>query len=275
MVAQLREKLSERLLETSLHKQAWPPASPTMSVTDLPYYAADARFLPSSLDCVQRAGMMPHPTSAWSVLVDLRPCGPHSACGYRTLGTGRVEEGRLGKEEEGATEGGKGWGGPSAHAFIHSCSCICHSFPAREPAGTDERNDALEVRPCWVSGQEDWADREAILGLGTTLDKNAHFELPLSSVQFSPSVVSDSSRLCGRQHTRLPCPSPTPRDCSNSCPLGRGCHPTISSSVIPFSSCLQSFPASGSFPVSQFFTKGGQSIRVSASASVLPMNIQD
>ena len=78
----------------------------------------------------------------------------------------------------------------------------------------------------------------------------------------------------GLQHARLPCPSPTPRAYSNSCPLSRWCHPTISSSVIPFSSCLQSFPASGSFLVSQFFTSGSQSIGASASASVLPMNMQ-
>jgi len=76
------------------------------------------------------------------------------------------------------------------------------------------------------------------------------------------------------QHTRLPCPSPSSRACSNSCPLSRWCHPTISSSVIPFSSHLQSFPASGSFPMSQFFTSGDQIIGVSASASVLPMTIQ-
>ena len=78
-----------------------------------------------------------------------------------------------------------------------------------------------------------------------------------------------------QQHARPPCPSPTPRIYSNSYPLSRWCHPTISSSVIAFSSCFQSFPASGSFPVSQFFALGGQSIGVSASASVLPMNIQD
>ena len=77
------------------------------------------------------------------------------------------------------------------------------------------------------------------------------------------------------QHTRLPYPSPTPGGYSNSCPSSRWCHPTISSSAVPFSSHLQSFPASGSFPISQFFASGGQSIRVSASASVLPMNIQD
>jgi len=76
-------------------------------------------------------------------------------------------------------------------------------------------------------------------------------------------------------HYRLPCPSSSPRVCSNSCSLSRWCHPTISSSVGPFSSCLQSFPASGSFLMSQLFTSGGQSIRVSASASVIPMNIQD
>ena len=78
----------------------------------------------------------------------------------------------------------------------------------------------------------------------------------------------------GLQHTRPPCPSPSPRVYSNSCPSSQWCHPTISSSVTPFSSCLQSFPASGSFPVSQFFISGGQSIGVSASTSVLPMNIQ-
>ena len=96
-----------------------------------------------------------------------------------------------------------------------------------------------------------------------------------SSVQFSHSVMSDSLRTHGLQHTRLPCTSPTPGAYSNSCPLSQWCHPTIYSSVVPFSSCLQSFPPSGSFPRSQFFASGGQSIGVSASASVLPMNIQD
>ena len=96
-----------------------------------------------------------------------------------------------------------------------------------------------------------------------------------SSVHFSRSVVSDSLRPQGLQHARFPCPSPTPRAYSNSCPLGRWCHPTISSSVFPFSSSLQSFPASGSFQVNQFFASGGQSIGVSASESVLPMNIQN
>ena len=93
--------------------------------------------------------------------------------------------------------------------------------------------------------------------------------------QFSRSVDSDSLRPHGLQHARLPCPSPTPGACSNSCLSSCWCHPTISSSVIPVSSCLQSFPGSGSFPMSQFFTSGGQSIGVSASASVHPMNIQD
>ena len=90
-------------------------------------------------------------------------------------------------------------------------------------------------------------------------------------------VISDSLWAHGLQHARLPCPSPSPRVCSNSCPLSWSCHPTISSFVIPFSSCLQSFPASGSFPMSQLFASGDQSIGVSASASasVLPVNIQD
>ena len=95
------------------------------------------------------------------------------------------------------------------------------------------------------------------------------------SVQFSWSVMSDSLRPHGLQHTRLPCPSPTPGACSNSCPSRWWWHPTILSSVDPLSSCLQSFPESGSFPMSQFFASGGQIIGVSASASVLPMNIQD
>ena len=95
------------------------------------------------------------------------------------------------------------------------------------------------------------------------------------SVQFSLSVMSDSSQSHGLQHARAGCSSPTPRVWANSCPSGRWCHPTISSSVILFSSCLQSFPASGSFPMSQFFASGGQSIGASASASVLPINIQD
>ena len=102
----------------------------------------------------------------------------------------------------------------------------------------------------------------------------AHFHLRLIGQNFqflfwfSRSVVSDSLRPPGLQHARPPCPSPTPGVYSNSCPLGQWCHPTISSSVIPFSSCLQSFPESGSFPVSQFFASGGQSIGAS-------VNIQD
>ena len=95
------------------------------------------------------------------------------------------------------------------------------------------------------------------------------------SVQFSCSVMSDSLRPHGLQHPRLPCPSLTPGACSNSSPSSRWCHPTISSSIVPFSSCFQSSPASGSFPVSQFFTSGGWSIGASASASVLPMSVQD
>jgi len=93
--------------------------------------------------------------------------------------------------------------------------------------------------------------------------------------QFSHSVVSDFLRPHELQHARPPLPSPTPRAHPNSCPLSQWCHPTISSSVVPFSSCLQSFPASGSFQMSQSFARGGQSIGVSASASVLPMNTQD
>ena len=101
------------------------------------------------------------------------------------------------------------------------------------------------------------------------------YKLYMLSVQFSHSVMSDSLRLHEPQHARPPYPSPTARVYTNPCPLSQWCHPTISSSVIPFSSCPQSFPASRSFQMSQLFASGGQSIGVSASASVLPMNTQD
>ena len=99
--------------------------------------------------------------------------------------------------------------------------------------------------------------------------------IQFSSVQFSRSVMSDSLWPHESQHARLPCPSQTPRVYSNTCPSSQWCHPAISSSVVPFSSCSQSLPASGSFPMSQLFAWGGQSIGVSASASVLPMSTQD
>ena len=97
----------------------------------------------------------------------------------------------------------------------------------------------------------------------------------VGEVQFSPSVESNSLWSHEPQHTRPPCPSLAPKVYPNSCPLSQWCHPTISSSVIPFSSCLQSFPTSASFPMSQLSSSGGQSIGVSALASVLPMNTQD
>ena len=115
--------------------------------------------------------------------------------------------------------------------------------------------------------RHDWSDLAA--AAAAVLLDSQH------SVQFSCTEVSNSLWPHGLQHVRLPFPSPTPGAYSNSCPLSQWCHKTISSSVVPFSSCPQSFPASGSFPVSPFFASGGQSIRVSASASVLPMNIQD
>ena len=98
---------------------------------------------------------------------------------------------------------------------------------------------------------------------------------PMNFSQFSCSVVSDSLRPHESQHARPPCPSPTSRVHSNSCPLSWWCHPAISSSVVPFSSCPQSLPASGSFPMSQLFASGGQSIGISVSTSVLPKNTQD
>ena len=109
--------------------------------------------------------------------------------------------------------------------------------------------------------------------LFATVKNGLHINL--DSVQFSRSVVSDSLRPHELQHARPHCPSPTPGVHPNPCPSSRWCHPTSSSSVVPFSSCPQSFPASGSFPMSQLFTSGGQSIGVSTSTSVFPINAQE
>ena len=106
-------------------------------------------------------------------------------------------------------------------------------------------------------------------------EQDGDFSGGLSSVQFSCSVVSDPFWPHGLQHARLPCPSPVPGACSNSCPSSQWCHPNHLTSVIPFFFCLKSFPASGSFPMNQFFALGGQSVGTSASPLVLPMNIQD
>ena len=134
-------------------------------------------------------------------------------------------------------------------------------------------SQAEEQERCLNSWQEELPDQQRSLTLKGPKSKACIWDT--SSIQFSRSAVSDSLRPHGLQHTRPPCPSSTPTVYSNSCPLSQWCHPTISSSVIPFSSCLQFFPASGSVQKSQFFVSGGQSIGVSASASVLPVNIQD
>ena len=123
-----------------------------------------------------------------------------------------------------------------------------------------------------------WSSNQEVYSPNFGLDESVKFPKDfgiwhkVAKVFFSAQftlVVSDSLRPHGLQHNRLPCPSPTPEAYSSSCPSSRWCHPTVSSSVVPFSSCLHSFPVSGSFPMSQFFTSGGQSIGVSASASVL------
>ena len=123
---------------------------------------------------------------------------------------------------------------------------------------------------CEMKQRQSRTDRQTASGFWV-----GHWNLSISSVQFSCSVVSDSLWPHEPQHTRPPCPSPTSGVHPNPCPLSQWCHPTISSSVVPFFSCLQSFPASGSFPMSQLFASGGQSIGISASTSVLPMNTQD
>ena len=120
-----------------------------------------------------------------------------------------------------------------------------------------------------------WVPKDPGEGFGGWRGERRLGRLGISSVQFSRSVMSNCLRPHGLQHTRLPCTLPTAGAYSDSCLLSWWCHPTISSSVIPFSSCLQSFSASGAFPMSQLFALGGQSTGVSASASVFPMNIQN
>ena len=131
--------------------------------------------------------------------------------------------------------------------------------------------DSSSVQLQGHNGKYNWLKRRKSVGSWSWLWDH----ITVYTVQFSHSVLSDSLQPHGLQHARPPCLSPVPSACSNSCPLSRWCHPTILSSVIPFSSHPQSFPASGSFQMSQFFASGGQNIRVSASASVLPINIQD
>ena len=130
-----------------------------------------------------------------------------------------------------------------------------------------------KIRRCLLLGRKVMTNLDRILKRrDITLSTKVQL---VSSVQFSCSVVFNSFQPHELQHARPPCPSPTPRVHSNPCPLNWGCHPAISSSVIPFSSCPQSLPASGSFQMNQLFTSGGQSIGVSTSISVLPMNTQD
>ena len=158
----------------------------------------------------------------------------------------------------------------------------CLNLPGL-PSGT---SDPLcpSMRILWAVGKTRWCTKNIRL-MSELLDKSISLlqkelnsyliTVSCDKFQFSHSVVSDSLQPHEPQHARPPCPSPTPGVHPNPCPLCWWCHPTISSSVVPFSSCPQSFPASGSFPKSQFFTSGGQSIGASTSASLLPMNIQD
>ena len=144
-----------------------------------------------------------------------------------------------------------------------------------------KRKICLQMKVMWIQslGQEDFLEEEITTHSNILVWKIPWTEEPgelhFNSVQFSHSVVSDSLQPHWLQHTRLSYPSPTPGAYSHWCALSRWCPPTISSSVVPFSSCPQSLPASGYFPMSQLFESGGQMIGVSASTSVLPMNTQD
>ena len=140
---------------------------------------------------------------------------------------------------------------------------------------TDFLEDRLVGSPCSPRDSQESSPTPQFKSINTSVLSILYSPTLSYSVQFSCSVVSDSLRPRESQHTRPPCPLPTPGVDPNPCPLSPWCHRTISSSVVPFSSCPQSCPASGSFPVSQFFASGDQTIRSSASASILPMNIQD
>ena len=159
---------------------------------------------------------------------------------------------------------------PTSHSSVQfSHSVASDSF---QPHGLQHARPPCPSSTLAVFSSVKWSNWNKSFRLFTILEFVRIYNT-LSSVQSLSCVPLFETP--GLQHARLPCPSPTPRVYSNSCPLSWWCHPTISSSVIPFSSCLQSFPASGSFPMHQFFSSSGQSIGVSASASVLPMNIQD
>ena len=157
---------------------------------------------------------------------------------------------------------------PSIRVFPNE-SVLCIRYPKYWSFGISPSNEYSGL----VSFSIVWLDLLAVQGTLKSLLQWMYLLNTWIFVQLLSGVWLFATH--GLQHARLPCPSPSPWVYSNSCPLSQWCHPTISSYVIPFSSCLQSFPASGSFLRSQLFTSGGQSIGVSASTSVLPMNIQD
>ena len=150
----------------------------------------------------------------------------------------------------------------------------CWAYTPRKPELKETRIPQCSLQRCLQQLTRTWKPPRRSSADGG-MRKSWYIHAMKYSVQFSHSVVSDSLRPHESQCARPPCPSPTPGVYSNSCPSSRWCHPAISSSVVPFSSCPQSLPASGSLPMSQLFPWGGQSIGVSASASVLPMNTQD
>ena len=169
-----------------------------------------------------------------------------------------------------------------AQSRLTLCNPMGYSLPGSSLHGILSRQEHWSGMPCRPPGDlpNPGIEPESLMYpalAGRFFTSWATWEVrgKVSSVQFNRAVMSDSLQPHGLQQTRLPGPSLIPRAYSNSCPLSQWCHPTISSSVVPFSSCPQSFPASGSFPMSQFFISGDQSIGVSASTSVLPMNILD
>ena len=157
------------------------------------------------------------------------------------------------------------------------CQFLTHSEAKSSEYGAEKALSQSHLRRCMAHAQEKKKNLKFLKAFRKAFCRQSEGEVWFTLVQFSHSgsVVSDFFRPHGLQHSSLPCPLPTSGACSNSCPSRWWCHPTITSSAVPISSCLQSFPASGSFPMSQFFPSGGQRIGASASASVLPVNIQD